>query len=131
MNIQKIKITNVNHTQLVKVNNAQTITMLIPIDDIPTENSQNAVSSGGVYQSLKILEEKIKNIDLSDYTTKKELEEALKNVEVDLTDYYTKDEINKTLDEKVETSFDEKLGDIDLILDEIINGALEVDNKEY
>lgn len=95
----------------------------IKIDELPTENSKNAVSSGGVYQSLKQLDEKIDNIDLSEYAKKNYVDEAVKNVEVDLTDYYTKEDIDET--------FDEKLGDIDLILDEIINGALEVDNKEY
>lgn len=59
MNIQKIKITNVESSQPVKINNAQTITMLIPIDDIPIENSPNAVSSGGVYTRLEYLDNKI------------------------------------------------------------------------
>ena len=151
MNIQKIKITNVESSQPVKINNAQTITMLIPIDDIPIENSPNAVSSGGVYQSLKELDNKIDNIDLSEYAKKEYVDEAIKNVDVDLSNYYTKDEVDNalenvsvdlsnyytkeeidtTLDEKVETSFDDKLGDIDTILTEIVGSTLEVDDKEY
>jgi len=121
------------------------------IDDFPIENSKNAVSSGGVYTSLEYLDNKIENIDLSDYAkkeyvdeainnvdvdltnyyTKDEVDNALKNVEVDLSNYYTKDELQDTLDEKVELSFDDKLGDIDTILTEIVGSTLEVDNKEY
>ena len=151
MNIQEIKITNIENTQPIKLNNAQTITMLMQIDETPTENSTNAVSSGGVYTSLKELDNKIDNIDLSEYAkkeyvdealknvdvdltnyyTKDEVDNALKNVEVDLSNYYTKDELQETLDEKVELSFDDKLGDIDTILTEIVGSTLEVDNKEY
>lgn len=140
---------NIKTPQTLKLNYSGGSSIII--DDLPKENSKNAVSSGGVYQGLKQLDEKINNINLSDYAKKNYVDEAVKNVkvdltgyateeyvnkaienvDVDLTDYYTKEEINETLDEKVETSFDEKLGDIDLILDEIINGSLEVDNKEY
>lgn len=131
MNTQKINVTNIDNTQPIKLNNAQTITMLMQIDETPIEDSPNAVSSGGVYTSLKELENKIENIDLSDYAKKEYVDEALKNVEVDLSNYYTKDELQETLDEKVETSFDDKLGDIDTILTEIVGSTLEVDNKEY
>ena len=119
----------------------------IIIDETPIENSKNAVSSGGVYQSLKELDKKIDNIDLSEYAKKNYVDEAVKNVKVDLTgyateeyvnkavanvsvdlsDYYTKEEVDKTL----ENSFDDKLGDIDTILTEIVGSTLEVDNKEY
>lgn len=145
----------------------------IVIDDFPKENSKNAVSSGGVYQGLKELDNKIENIDLSDYAKKEYVDEAIKNVEVDLTgyateeyvnkavanvsvdlsdyytkeevdkalenvdvdvdltNYYTKDELDNELDNLVETFVDDKLGDIDTILTEIVGSTLEVDNKEY
>ena len=34
------------------------------------------------------------NVDLTNYYTKSEVDEAIQNVEVDLTDYYTKDEVD-------------------------------------
>ena len=180
----------------------------IIVDEFPRENSKNAVSSGGVYQSLKDLDNKIDNIDLSEYAkkeyvdksiensltqitsfkyeivdelpienislstiylilsekseeiniydeyiyvnnnweligttkidltnyyTKDEVDETIQNakIEVDLSNYYTKEELNEELDNKVETSVDDKLGDIDTILTEIVGSTLEVDNKEY
>lgn len=140
---------NIKTPQTLKLNYGGGSSVII--DDVPIENSKNAVSSGGVYTSLQELDNKIENIDLSEYAkkdyvdeainnadvdlsnyyTKDEVDNALENVSVDLSNYYTKEEINETLDEKVEISFDDKLGDIDTILTEIVGSTLEVDNKEY
>lgn len=49
--------------------------------------------------------------------------ELIGTTKIDLSNYYTKEESDNILDDT--------LGDIDMILDEIINGSLEVDNKEY
>lgn len=49
--------------------------------------------------------------------------EKIGSSSVDLTDYYTKDEVN--------TLLDNRLGDIDTILDDILNGSVDAEEREY
>ena len=57
--------------------------------------------------------------------TKEYVDNALKNV--DLTNYYTKEEMDASL----EAIVDEKLGDIDTILTQIVDSTLDAESKEY
>lgn len=73
----------------------------LTFDSVPTEGSQNPVTSEGI---KNYVDNNVPNVDLSDYYTKTETDELLSNLDVDLSGYYTKTEI------------DTMIGDIETLL---------------
>ena len=65
---------------------------LLTFDSVPTEGSQNPVTSEGI---KSYVDSNIPDVDLSNYYTKAETEELLNNI--NLNNYYTKTEIDTML----------------------------------
>lgn len=65
---------------------------LLTFDSVPTEGSQNPVTSEGI---KSYVDSNIHDVDLSNYYTKAETEELLNNI--NLNNYYTKTEIDTML----------------------------------
>lgn len=90
---------------------------LTPVTELPTEN----ISTSTIYL-LSTETTETDNI-YEEYVYVNSQWELIGTTKVDLSNYYTKDEIDAL--------FEEKLGDIDTLLTDIVDSTLDAEGKEY